>query len=161
MLSNYALTVFIISKLFRELTTRSAIAERGIIVFGKFLRHRFAVALSLAMFSTGQGFSAQITWSGAGGNANWSIGTNWAGIAPVNNDAIIFNGNNNLVTNNDILGLTLANGTTPASAIAFTNQTTVGAGSFTLNGNPIVLGGGIYQRPRLQAERFPTRSAWI
>jgi fibronectin-binding autotransporter adhesin len=110
-------------------------------------RHRtFSVAtalitaLALAVAPLAQ--AAQLTWSGGGGNANWSTGANWAGTAPTGTDALIFAGNTNLITNND-LSLTPANGTTPAAAIAFTNTSNVTGGAFTLGGNAITLGGAI------------------
>jgi autotransporter-associated beta strand protein len=88
--------------------------------------------------------ATQLTWIGGGSpSQNWSTGANWAGTAPVSNDALIFAGNTNLITNNDITGLTLINGTTPAAAIAFINTSNVTGGAFTLGGNAITLGGSI------------------
>jgi autotransporter-associated beta strand protein len=87
--------------------------------------------------------AAQLTWSGGGGDANWSTGANWTGTAPVSNDALIFAGNTNLITNNDITGLTLIAGASPTSAIAFTNASNATGGAFTLDGNAITLGGAI------------------
>lgn len=101
----------------------------------------FMTALALAAAPLSQ--AAQLTWSGGGGDANWSTGANWAGTAPVSTDALIFAGNTNLITNNDITGLTLNAGTSPASAIAFTNTSNVTGGAFTLGGNAITLGGAI------------------
>jgi autotransporter-associated beta strand protein len=101
----------------------------------------FVTALALGAAPLVQ--AAQRTWSGAGSDANWSTGANWGGTAPVSNDALIFTGNTNLITNNDLTGLTLINGTTPAAAIAFTNASNVTGGAFTLGGNAITLGGSI------------------
>ena len=101
----------------------------------------FMTALALAAAPLSQ--AAQLTWSGGGGDANWSTGANWAGTAPVSTDALIFAGNTNLITNNDITSLTLNAGTSPASAIAFTNTSNVTGGAFTLGGNAITLGGAI------------------
>jgi autotransporter-associated beta strand protein len=89
--------------------------------------------------------AASLTWSGGGANTNWSTGGNWAGTAPVNNDALIFAGGTGAVaTNNDITSLTLVNGVSPnpAVAIAFTNSAST-QGAFTLGGNAITLGGNI------------------
>jgi fibronectin-binding autotransporter adhesin len=102
-----------------------------------------AFMTALASAATPLSQAAQLTWSGGGGDANWSTGTNWAGTAPVNDDALIFAGNTNLITNNDITGLTVLVGTTPASALAFTNASNVTGGAFTLGGNAITLGGPI------------------
>jgi fibronectin-binding autotransporter adhesin len=102
-----------------------------------------AFMTALAASATPLSQAAQLTWSGGGGDANWSTGTNWAGTAPVSNDALIFAGNTNLITNNDITGLTVLVGTTPASAIAFTNASNATGGAFTLAGNTITLGGPI------------------
>jgi fibronectin-binding autotransporter adhesin len=98
---------------------------------------------ALAPAATPLSEAAQLTWSGGGGNGNWSTAANWAGTAPVNNDALIFAGNTNLTTNNDITSLALVNGTNPAVTIAFTNASNVTGGAFTLGGNAITLGGPI------------------
>jgi fibronectin-binding autotransporter adhesin len=104
--------------------------------------HATAFMTALALAATHLSQAAQLTWSG-GGDANWNTGANWAGTAPVSNDALIFAGNTNLITNNDVTGLTLINGTTPAAAIAFTNASNVTGGAFTLEGFGITLGGAI------------------
>lgn len=101
----------------------------------------FMTALASATAPLSQ--AAQLTWSGGGGDANWSTTANWAGTAPTGTDALIFAGITNLTTNNDIVGLTPANGTTPAAAIAFTNADSSTGGAFTLGGNLITLGGAI------------------
>ncbi|MEY3896669.1 MAG: hypothetical protein RLZZ214_2189, partial [Verrucomicrobiota bacterium] len=124
-------------------TTR--IIQRNLALSSRHRNRALATAFMTALTSAATPFSqaAQLTWSGGGGDANWSTGTNWAGTAPVSNDALIFAGNTNLITNNDITGLTLINGTTPAAAIAFTNTSNVTGGAFTLGGNAITLGGSI------------------
>jgi fibronectin-binding autotransporter adhesin len=101
----------------------------------------FKTALALAAVPLAQ--AAQLTWSGSGGNGDWSTSANWAGTAPTGSDALIFTGNTNLITNNDIVGLAPVNGSTPVAAIAFTNTSNVTGGAFTLAGNAITLGGAI------------------
>jgi fibronectin-binding autotransporter adhesin len=102
-----------------------------------------AFMTALASAATPLSQAAQLTWSGGGGDGNWSTGANWAGTAPVTGDALIFAGNTTLITNNDIIGLTLNPGTTPTSAIAFTNANATTGGNFTLGGNATTLGGPI------------------
>lgn len=106
-----------------------------------------AFMTALASATTPLSQAAQLTWSGGGGDDSWSTGANWAGTAPTGTDAIIFTGNANLSTYNDLVGLTPANGTTPASAIAFTNASNVTGGAFTLDGNAITLAGAINTTP--------------
>jgi fibronectin-binding autotransporter adhesin len=101
----------------------------------------FITTLTLAATHWSQ--AAQISWSGGGSDANWSTGPNWAGTAPTGTDALIFTGSTNLITSNDILSLTPANGTAPVAAIAFTNASNVSGGAFILAGNAITLGGAI------------------
>src|SRR5690349_6026673 len=66
-----------------------------------------ASAASLASLPAG---AATFTWSGAGGNANWSTGANWAGTAPSSNSGtdLVFAG----TTNTGTVGTPLNNGTT-------------------------------------------------
>src|SRR5215211_743884 len=74
------------------------------------------------------------TWDGGGGDGNWTTGANWAGdIAPIAGDLLQFGGTTNLLTNNDFASNTLFGG------IDFL----AGAGSFTLGGNAMLLGGNI------------------
>jgi autotransporter-associated beta strand protein len=101
----------------------------------------FVAALAPAAIPLAQ--AAQLTWSGGGSDTNWSTAANWAGAAPASNDSLIFAGNTNLITNNDITGFTALVGTAPASAIAFINASNVTGGAFTLGGNSITLGGPI------------------
>jgi autotransporter-associated beta strand protein len=78
--------------------------------------------------------AANMTWSGnATGNSTWGNGTNWAGIAPVTNDALFFAGSNQLANSNTLT----ANAT--FAGITFNS----GAGAFTLSGNAITLGGAV------------------
>src|SRR5690242_12945046 len=73
-------------------------------------------------------FAADQTWSGAGGNANWSTGANWGGTAPVSNDNLIFNGTSRQNNTNDIGNLTVGR-------VTFNN------GGFVLNGNALTVSG--------------------
>src|SRR5262245_16441595 len=45
---------------------------------------------------------AQLTWSGGGGDDNWSTGANWAGTPPADGDALVFAGSTRLVNTNDL-----------------------------------------------------------
>ncbi|MBV9008708.1 MAG: hypothetical protein JO354_05990 [Verrucomicrobia bacterium] len=69
------------------------------------------------------------TWTGGGGNNNWSTGGNWSGgNAPPNPQAILhFAGTTNTNTNNNL----------GAYGSGFQIYFDSGAGAFTLNGNPI------------------------
>jgi len=74
------------------------------------------------------------TWSGEGGNANWSTGANWTdGTAPPPGTALTFTGTTRLANNNDLPAGTSFNG------ISFTST----AGAFVLSGNSIQLTGDI------------------
>ena len=73
------------------------------------------------------------TWTGAGGNNNWSTGANWGGAAPFPYDPLFFAGSTRLNPSNDF------NADTPFGSISF-NAT---AGAFNLSGNRIILGGNI------------------
>ena len=80
------------------------------------------------------GTTSAATWDGGGGDGNWTTAANWVGdVAPVAGDLLQFGGTTNLLTNNDFAVGTLFNG------IDFL----AGAGSFTLGGNGILLGGDI------------------
>jgi autotransporter-associated beta strand protein len=73
------------------------------------------------------------TWSGAGGNNNWSTGANWGGTAPLPSDPLFFAGTTRLTPNNDL----------PADLSFAGIQFNSAAGAFTLSGNRITLGGNI------------------
>ena len=76
-----------------------------------------------------------LTWNGGGAGNNWSDPNNWQGTNLVADDTLFFDGNSQLVNNNDTIAGTLY------SNITF-NAT---ASSFVLNGNAITLGasGGV------------------
>ena len=76
--------------------------------------------------------AATDTWTGAGGG-NWTDPTDWGGTAPVANDILQFDTNNNTTPNNDFTANTQFNGITFLPT----------AGAFTLNGNNVLLGGDI------------------
>src|SRR2546421_6146550 len=96
-------------------------------------------AAAAAMASTvGSAFAANFTWSGGGGNDNWSTGANWAGTAPAvdGTAALSFAGTTRLTPNNDLAGNT-----------SFTGVTfNAGAGAFNLGGNALTLGGNVVNR---------------
>jgi len=91
--------------------------------------------------------AATLTWQGDIG-PGWGSGvpgldTNWvAGTLPAPGDSLLFNLNQaglaNLVTGNDLTGLTLGG----TNAITFTNDAGTDTG-FTLSGNAVTLGGNI------------------
>ncbi len=91
-----------------------------------------STALLLALASTpGRARGADRTWSGAGGDNNWSTPANWGGTAPAAGDSLFFGGNVRTTPNNNFLSGTLFNGLTINNP----------AGPFTLGGNSITLGG--------------------
>lgn len=78
--------------------------------------------------------AVNVAWNGGGANGNWGNAANWVGgAAPVAKNALVFDGDVNLATINDFAPNTQFNGIKFASS----------AGSFTLNGNSIVLTGDI------------------
>lgn len=90
--------------------------------------------LALTLGTLGEA-EAQSVWNGLGGDANWTTGANWGGIAPAAGNAITFGGTTQPVTTNDFAA------DTNFGQISFSN-TTAGQG-FTLSGNRIILGGNI------------------
>ncbi len=73
------------------------------------------------------------TWTGAGGNNNWSTAANWGGTAPSSYDPLFFDGSTRTSNSNDFAT------DTPFAGIQFLNT----AGAFTLSGNRITVGGNI------------------
>jgi autotransporter-associated beta strand protein len=93
----------------------------------KLLRNLLTPTLLLAaLFVPQQLLHAQVTWSGAGADNNWSTPENWAGIAPTDGSTLIFDGTTRLSNTND---LTLAG----IAGITFN------ADGFILNGNSLSL----------------------
>src|SRR5215213_4410379 len=71
------------------------------------------------------------TWNGGGADDNWTTPGNWGGTAPVADDPLAFGGLLRLTNTNDF-----------GTNVAFSGITfNAGAGAFTLNGAPVVLGG--------------------
>ncbi|HEY2147348.1 MAG TPA: hypothetical protein VGH32_05390, partial [Pirellulales bacterium] len=93
-----------------------------------------AVAAVALLLVTSPLHAATETWTGAT-NANWSVAANWTGTntPPIANDSLIFDGNLNTLTNDDLAANTQFNGITFAST----------AGAFTLGGNAVTLGGNV------------------
>jgi len=75
---------------------------------------------------------ANMTWTGGGGNDNWSTAGNWGGTNMNPGDTLFFDGSTRLVNNNDTTAGTLY------SNITF--QST--AGAFVLGGNAVTLATG-------------------
>ncbi|MBA3936181.1 MAG: autotransporter-associated beta strand repeat-containing protein [Planctomycetes bacterium] len=76
--------------------------------------------------------AATVTWSGAGGDDNWSTAANWGGTAPVAGDDLVFAGTTRATPNNNLTAATsFASITFSAGATAFT----IGGNSITLAGN--------------------------
>jgi fibronectin-binding autotransporter adhesin len=72
------------------------------------------------------------TWIGGGADGNWSTAANWDTV-PAGTVALVFGGTTNLITSNNITGIT-------ASSLTFN----AGAGAFTLGGpQGVILGGNI------------------
>jgi autotransporter-associated beta strand protein len=95
-----------------------------------------ALLVAALLPAIGRMEAAVVTWTGGSSSGNWSAGANWdSGIAPANNDSLVFNAGigAGAITNN-LSGRTFAQ-------ISF-----IGAGAgFTIYGNPITLTGGISQ----------------
>jgi fibronectin-binding autotransporter adhesin len=94
----------------------------------KQIRAVVAVTALNACLMLPQAQAANKTWSGAGGDANWSTGANWGGTAPVNNDSLIFSGTTQQNSTNNINNLTVG-------FASFNND------GFVLNGNLLTLNG--------------------
>jgi autotransporter-associated beta strand protein len=88
----------------------------------------FVITILAAAFTPS--LRAQLTWSGAGGDDNWSTGLNWAGTPPVAGDALIFAGSARLVNTNDL-------------SLATSAWLRFDSGNFKLWGNPLAFVGGI------------------
>ncbi len=97
--------------------------------------HSFAAwAMALLLAGVGPAHSATVTWTGAGGDANWTTAGNWGGTAPVAGDDLVFPGGAaQLVNNNDFSAGTLFN------SIIINGS----SGGYDLKGNPIRLASGI------------------
>jgi len=80
---------------------------------------------------------ATATWTGGGGNTNWSTAGNWGGTAPVAGNRLAFAGTTRLANVNNVAA------DTTFAGLNFTNDPGVTAGNFTLSGNRITLGGDI------------------
>jgi alpha-D-xyloside xylohydrolase len=83
---------------------------------------------AIVAFVSGQGPTP--TWTGAGGNGNWSAATNWS-VAPQSGSNLVFAGTTQTATTNDSLS--------DVGGITFNNT----AGSFVLSGNGLLISGGI------------------
>ena len=77
--------------------------------------------------------AADRTWTGGGGDGNWSTPANWGGTAPTTNDTLFFSGTTRLSSTNDLPE------DIPLAGIIFNS----GAGAFTLSGNRISLEGPV------------------
>ncbi len=83
---------------------------------------------------TGPVLAATRTWTGAGGDANWSTAANWGGTAPAAGDDLVFpNGAARLANINDLVSGTSFN------SISFTGP----VGGYTISGNGIQLVAGV------------------
>nr|MBA3936178.1 autotransporter-associated beta strand repeat-containing protein [Planctomycetota bacterium] len=87
------------------------------------------MALVLVLAGCSHLAAATSTWTGGGGDNNWTTAANWGGVAPVAGDALVFAGSTRLTPNVDF-----AAGTSFAS-ITFDNT----AGAFTIGGNRITI----------------------
>jgi hypothetical protein len=94
----------------------------------------FSLAIVTVLSGTGSLLAATRTWTGAGGDANWTTVANWGGVAPSAGDDLVFPGGAlQLANNNDLAAGTSFN------TISFTGAT----GGYLLNGNSIQLVAGI------------------
>ena len=93
----------------------------------------WALALVLLVGAAAELAAATCTWTGGGGDTNWSTGANWGGTAPVAGDGLVFDGSTRLTPNNDLAA------NTSFASITFAAT----AGAFTIGGNAITLAGGL------------------
>jgi len=77
-------------------------------------------------------YAATRTWTGGGGDDNWTTAANWGGTAPVAGDDLVFAGSTRLTPNNNFAAGTSFN------TITFS----VGSGAFVIGGNDFILTGG-------------------
>jgi uncharacterized repeat protein (TIGR01451 family) len=98
---------------------------------------RFLLVVTVVALASGTGsiLAATRTWTGAGGDGNWSTAANWGGTAPLAGDDLLFpDGAARMTTNsNDLSWWTSFN------SISFTGP----AGGYNLAGNGISLAAGI------------------
>ncbi len=97
---------------------------------------RFLAVLAVVGLASGTGsiLAATRTWTGAGGDANWSTAANWGGTAPVAGDDLVFpNGAAQLTNTNDLSAGTSFN------SISFTGP----VGGYAISGNSIALVAGL------------------
>lgn len=74
--------------------------------------------------------AATATWTGAGGDNNFSTGANWGGTAPSAGDDLVFSGTTRLSPN--------AGSNLSINSLSFS----IGAGAFTIGGNDLTIGSG-------------------
>lgn len=104
------------------------------------------------LFNNNTAFAATKTWTGAGGDANWSTSSNWSPSgAPTNGDTLVFNlsslgsqtSPNNDIDNISITGMTFSGGTQGQLFTLRFAQTTILNGTMTNSSNTrISLSGG-------------------
>src|SRR4051812_32570263 len=103
-------------------------------------------AVSLVGFGAGTTQAADLTWNGGGADNNLSTPLNWSGgVAPVANDALIFDGAIRVTPSNDF-----PVGPPPQSFTGITFAS--GAGGFNLGGNAFILNGAISQNATANAQ---------
>ncbi len=87
---------------------------------------------------TADAFNSTITWTGAGGNTNWTTAGNWSGGVPTPADLAVFDGtcgatcNATINTTTSIGGLSLAAGYTGTVTQQSTSTITIGASNFAV-----------------------------
>ena len=92
------------------------------------------IALLATIFTAGPASAQTYTWTGGGGDANWSTGGNWGGTAPTSNLT------NTLLV---LTGNTQTTNTLDANLSANSLTFDAGAGEFTVNGtSTLTLGSG-------------------
>lgn len=116
-----------------KLTSALSITDRAF----KLFMVAVLAASSLVVLASSQVFAATKTWTGAGGNNNFSTAANWSdNSVPVNGDSLVF-GMAGLADDeeltNDITNLTLV-------GILFTGNS---EDAYTIVGNPITISGSI------------------
>jgi autotransporter-associated beta strand protein len=97
------------------------------------------LAVALGTASLTSAFATSRTWNGGGTDNFWTTPANWGGTAPATNgvDGLLFYGSTLQNNTNNFTAISVVNATTPARAIYFDT------GGWTLNGNPVALGGAM------------------
>src|SRR6267142_6059094 len=95
-------------------------------------KSKYRTAITCVLLLAGIASAVTRTWTGAGGNNNWSTTANWGGAVPAAGDDIVFSGSTRLSPVNDLTpGISF-------NSITFNSS----AAAFNVTGNSVTLAGG-------------------